>query len=94
MPKIAVFRFLTFFILSFDVLNEPPHLHISKTKKGREQAAKIWLKTLKFAEHGEMTQKEINLIRKLVKANQSKLIEAFENAKKGIKSNPVQLKLK
>jgi len=32
MPKIAVYKFLTFFIYAFDALNERPHLHIVKEK--------------------------------------------------------------
>jgi hypothetical protein len=32
MPKIAVYKFLTFFIFSYDALNEPPHLHVVKEK--------------------------------------------------------------
>ena len=33
MPKIAVFKFLTFFIYAYDALNEPPHLHIVKERE-------------------------------------------------------------
>lgn len=32
MPKIAVYKFLTFFIFSYDALNEPPHMHVAKEK--------------------------------------------------------------
>ena len=41
MPKIAVYKFLTFFIYAFDALNEPPHLHIVKEKGNRQRSAKI-----------------------------------------------------
>jgi len=50
MPKIAVYKFLTFYIFAFDALNEPPHLHIAKEKGNRQRSAKIWLETLKIAE--------------------------------------------
>lgn len=50
MPKIAVYKFLTFFIFAYDVLNEPPHLHIVKEKGTRQRSAKIWLETFKVAE--------------------------------------------
>ena len=50
MPKIAVYKFLTFYIFAFDELNEPPHLHIAKEKGNRQRSAKIWLETLKIAE--------------------------------------------
>ena len=33
MPKIAVYKFLTFFIFAYDTLNESPHLHILLKKK-------------------------------------------------------------
>lgn len=37
MPKIAIYEFLTFFIYSFDVFREPPHLHIVKEKGIRDK---------------------------------------------------------
>jgi hypothetical protein len=48
-PKIAIYKFLTFFIFAFDAINEPPHLHIAKEKGNRQRSAKIWLDTLKVA---------------------------------------------
>jgi hypothetical protein len=30
MPKIAIYKFLTFFIVAYDALKEPPHLHVVK----------------------------------------------------------------
>ena len=53
MPKIAIYKFLTFFIFAFDAINEPPHLHIAKDKGNRQRSAKIQLETLKVAEKGE-----------------------------------------
>ena len=52
MPKIATYKFLTFFIYSFDALNEPPHLHVVKEKGSRQRSAKIWLHSLKFSDQG------------------------------------------
>jgi hypothetical protein len=93
-PKIAWYKFFTFFIVSFDTLNEPPHLHIAKGKSNRIYAAKIWLETLKFAETADMTKKELNLIQSIVRDNQKKLLALFAKAKAGKKIKPVELKLK
>jgi len=40
MPKIAIYKFLNFFIYAFDAINEPPHLHIAKEKGNRQRSAK------------------------------------------------------
>lgn len=59
MPKIAVYEYLTFFAVMFDIIeNEPPHLHVYKTKKASRKYAKIWLNTLEFAETGSLITKE------------------------------------
>ena len=58
MPKIAIYKFLTFFIFAFDAINEPPHLHIAKEKENRQRSAKIWLDTFKVSEKG-VSQKQI-----------------------------------
>ncbi len=42
MPKIAIYKFLTFFIVAFDAQKEPPHLHVVKEKGNRQRSAKIW----------------------------------------------------
>jgi hypothetical protein len=60
MPKIAIYKFLTFFIFAYDALNEPPHLHIVKEKGNRQRSAKIWLETFKVAEKGTLNEKELN----------------------------------
>ena len=60
MPKIAIYKYLTFFIFAYYALNEPPHLHIVKEKGNRQRSAKIWLDTLKVAETGTLNEKELN----------------------------------
>jgi hypothetical protein len=60
MPRIAVYKFLTFYIFSFDALNEPPHLHIVREKGVRQRSAKIWLHTMKVADQGTLNDSEIN----------------------------------
>src|ERR1035438_9467688 len=85
MPKIAIYKFLTFYIFAFDTLKEPPHLHVAKEKGNRQRSAKIWLKTLEVAEKGSLTDAELNQALKLIKENQELLIEAFNKVKAGKK---------
>jgi hypothetical protein len=92
MPKIAVYKFLTFFIYAFDALNEPPHLHIVKEKGNRQRSAKIWLDTFEVTESGTLTEKELNLAIGLIKKNQALLIESFKKVKNGEKITTLKLK--
>ncbi|MBI4645522.1 MAG: DUF4160 domain-containing protein [Bacteroidia bacterium] len=92
MPKIAIHKFLTFYIFAYDALNEPPHLHIAKEKGSRQQSAKIWLNTFEIEERGSLSEKEINQALKLIKSNQQILIEAFNKVKEGIKVTTIKLK--
>lgn len=92
MPKIAIYKFLTFFIFAFDALNEPPHLHVVKEKGNRQRSAKIWLETLKVAEKGTLSEKELNQALNLIKINQSVLIASFIKVKKGEKITTIKFK--
>jgi hypothetical protein len=92
MPKIAIYKFLTFFIFAFDALNEPPHLHIAKEKGNRQRSAKIWLETLKIADKGSLSETDLKLAIKVVKENQAKFIESFNNAKAGKKISTIKIK--
>ncbi len=92
MPKIAIYKFLTFFIFAFDALNEPPHLHVVKEKGNRQRSAKIWLETLKVAEKGTLSEKELNQALNLIKNNQSVLIASFNKVKKGEKIKTIKFK--
>jgi hypothetical protein len=92
MPKIAIYKFLTFFIFAYDALNEPPHLHIVKEKGNRQRSAKIWLETFKVAETGTLNEKELNLAIGLIKKNQSLLVDSFKKVKNGEKITTLKLK--
>ena len=91
-PKIAVFKFLTFFIYAYDALNEPPHLHIVKEKGNRQRSAKIWLESFKVAQRGTLSEKEVNEAIRLMKKYQSELKDSFEKVKKGVKIKTIKLK--
>jgi len=91
-PKIAVYKFLTFFIFAYDAMNEPPHLHVVKERGNRQRSAKIWLDTLKVVEVGTLNEKELNQAITLIKNNQNILIEAFNKVKTGQKIKTIKLK--
>jgi hypothetical protein len=92
MPKIAVWKFLTFFIFAYDALNEPPHLHIAKEKGNRQRSAKIWLESLEIAEKGSLKEKELNEALRIMKENQAALLDLFEKVKNGEKIKTLKLK--
>ena len=92
MPKIAVWKFLTFFIFAYDALNEPPHLHIAKEKGSRQRSAKIWLESLEIAENGSLKEKELNEALRIMKENQAALLDLFEKVKNGEKIKTLKLK--
>lgn len=92
MPKIAIYKYLTFFIFAYDALNEPPHLHIVKEKGNRQRSAKIWLESFEVAEKGTLNEKEINQAINLIKANKKTLIQSFNKVKYGQKITTIILK--
>ena len=92
MPKKRFTSFWLFFIFSFDAINEPPHLHIAKEKGNRQRSAKIWLETLKVAEKGSLTDTDLKQAIKVIKENQVKLIESFNNVKAGKKITTIKIK--
>jgi hypothetical protein len=92
MPKIAIYKFLTFFIVSFDVLREPPHLHIVKEKGKRQKSAKIWLKTLEIAEKGTLADTDIKLALKIIKLHQAELLDSLEKYRQGKKVKTIKFK--
>ena len=92
MPKVAIYKFLTFFIFAYDAINEPPHLHIAKEKGNRQRSAKIWLETFKVAEKGTLNEKELNQAISLIKKNQIILIDSFNKVKNGQKITTIKLK--
>ena len=92
MPKIAVYKFLTFFIFAFDTLNEPPHLHIAKEKGNRQRSAKIWLETFKVTDKGSLSETDLKQAIKVIKENQEAFINSFNNVKAGKKITTIKIK--
>jgi hypothetical protein len=92
MPKLAIYKFLTFFIFASDTVREPPHLHVVREKGNRQRSAKIWLETLLVAEKGTLSDQELNKAISLIKTNQAALIDAFNRVKQGQKIKTIKLK--
>ena len=92
MPKIAIYKFLTFFIFAYDALNEPPHMHIAKEKGQRQRSAKIWLNTFQIAERGSLSDSDLNQALKIIQENQEILITAFNKVKEGEKVKTIKFK--
>jgi hypothetical protein len=65
MPKISIYKYFVFFIVAYDLL-EGCHLHIVKTKKGYTNAAKLWLDPVEIFKKGDLTEKELNTVVKLI----------------------------
>ncbi len=90
MPKIAVYKFLTFFIFSYDALNEPPHLHVVKEKGNRQRSAKIWLETCIIADSGTLNEKELKKALELIREHKNELMDAFNRIKNGEKIKTIK----
>ncbi|MBL0051018.1 MAG: DUF4160 domain-containing protein [Bacteroidetes bacterium] len=83
---------MTFYIFAYDALQEPPHLHIAKEKGNRQKSAKIWLNSLKVAEKGSLSEKDLNQALRLILENQTILIDSFNAVKKGKKISTIKFK--
>ena len=71
MPTILIAGY-KFRIYSSDV-NEPPHVHVIRA----ERVAKIWLESLEIESNRGYNKPELNKILKLIKHNETKLLEAW-----------------
>jgi len=91
MGKIATYKFFTLFVVSFDLFKEPPHLHIIKEKGNYRNPAKIWLENLTFAETGDLTFLEQNMVRELVKNNLNLFKDSFDALKRGERVKSIKL---
>lgn len=91
MPKIAVYKYLAFFIVAYD-LSERLHLHVIKSKGGYRNVAKIWMDPVEISDRGDLTDKEINLIMKLITRNEARIKENISKFAEGQKIKPILLK--
>ena len=58
-------------------------MHIAKEKGNRQRSAKIWLDTFKVADKGSLSETDLKQAIKVIKENQAKLIQSFNNVKAG-----------
>ena len=93
MPKIAIYKYLWFYIVSYD-LRERLHLHVGNTRSRKSNDAKIWIDDAEVYDAGDLNKKELKLACKLIDKNRSEIIKAIDNFAKGKKQKPIQLKLK
>jgi hypothetical protein len=91
MQKIAVYKFLTFYILTFNSHNEPPHLQIAKEKGKKQRSARIWLNTLEIKEKGSLSDSELNTALNQIKNNRYKLMKSYKMLIEGKKINTIYL---
>jgi len=85
MGKIARYKFLTFFVVSFDLFKEPAHVHIIKERGNFSNPAKLWLETLEWAEIGDLSEKDQIAAFKIVKEksiNNDNFIQQNERRRK------------
>jgi hypothetical protein len=92
MPKIAVYKFLTFFIFSYDALHEPAHLHVVKEKGNRQRSAKIWLDTLEVVDRGTLNDSDLSQALKVIRENREALLKSFNNIKAGKKITTLKIR--
>ena len=94
MPKIAFYKFMTFFFYAFD-LRERRHVHVEVKKGKNRNPAKIWFENgIVVAEKGNLNKRELNLAVKLISSNLDLFNKQFNSFIHKGKIKPVQLKLK
>ncbi|MEY4877428.1 MAG: hypothetical protein RL708_2578 [Bacteroidota bacterium] len=82
MPKILIYKFLSFFFYAGDI-NERGHVHIINSKS-YANAAKIWFENgVEIFDIGNLSKTELNTALKVVKANEPYLLQQWNLFKKG-----------
>ena len=61
-----------FFFTSFDC-NEPPHVHVER----ESSTCKFWLEPCSLARNHGFTARELNVIRRIIEAHRSLILEAW-----------------
>ncbi len=82
MPKILIYKFLTFYFYAGD-LNERAHVHVINSKSYIREA-KIWFEgDISIFEKGNLSRKELNQAVKIVENNKDYLDEQWNFFKQG-----------
>jgi Domain of unknown function (DUF4160) len=61
-----------FFFTSFDC-NEPPHVHVEPERS----TCKFWLESIELARSQGFSAHELNLIRRIIRAQRGKILEIW-----------------
>ena len=93
MPKILIVGDVTFFIYSGDINEKRLHIHVEKKKGRYRKAAKFWLEPeIKLATRGNLSDKEINEVKKIIQMNQVKLVNQIRNFYNGLEIRTIRIK--
>jgi uncharacterized protein DUF4160 len=77
MPVVLRVNGYKFFFYEADVVNEPPHVHI--TKDGNE--AKFWLNPIQVEREGRFRKTDLRDIERIIRENHDFLLSAWEKEK-------------
>ena len=93
MPKILIVGDVTFFIYSGDINEKRLHIHVEKKKGRYRKAAKFWLEPeIKLVTRGNLSDKEINEVKKIIQMNQVKLVNQIRNFYNGLEIRTIRIK--
>jgi hypothetical protein len=91
MPKILIYKYLTFFFYAGDI-NEPGHVHVVNSKTYLF-ASKIWFDKedidggIGIFERGNLSEAELKIALKVVKSNKDYLLSQWNKFKAGNKTS-------
>lgn len=77
MPVVLRVSGYKFFFYQADVVNEPPHVHV--TKEGNE--AKFWIEPVRVARKGRFRKNDLREIERIIEGNLEFLLKAWKKEK-------------
>ncbi len=93
MPKVLIIGDITFFIYSGDINEKRLHVHVEKKKGRYRKAAKFWLEPeIKLETKGNLTNKDINEIKKIIELNKERLVRQLKNFYSGVEIKTIRIK--
>lgn len=68
-----------FYLFSADVaVGEPPHVHVGQGTPQRDRDAKLWLDPVRVAHSGQVGQRALQRIRRIVERQQATFLEDWD----------------
>ena len=93
MPKILIIGDITFFIYSGDINEKRLHIHVEKKKGRYRKAAKFWLEPeIELETKGNLSEKEINEVIKIIEINKDSLVNQVRNFYNGLEIKTIRIK--